>query len=153
MKSLYIETGNYLIIHYHILPYLRKQACKREKIKDFENLLLVDTKLNKLINNNIKNPLLPKCSLTRIENVQFCTVHCRAMPLYKYIIQKFKKHKKSENQYIHFKKKMLADIFKKIYISHIHRGYHSKKLTSCCSGKGYLIKNTPCWSGELGLEY
>lgn len=149
MKKLYIATGNFFLIQYNIFPFLRKRTCKREKLKDLEIILLVDKTLNKLIKKNIinkKNSIPQGCLIKHIANKRVCTIHCKALPLYKFIKNKFEKHNRSSDNYIHFKTKAFANIFKKIYLCHIYKqnlwSNGAFRVVTCCGGKGFLIKKT-----------
>jgi len=130
MKQLYEYNDLFDVIKDYILPCLTYSFCEFCKTPADLNALACVSKKLKI------NIQITTCKHIKICGKKVCNIHCRALPIYKYINNVFIKHSKTTDTFIHFKKKWASNIFMQHYHPYIRRRRYGK-LVTCCGGKGF----------------
>ena len=136
MYKLYKTHDLSLLMEKNLYPFLTRKICNYDYgWSDINSLRCAD----KALNNIIIFPIT-KCKKIKIVNKRVCSVHCRAMPIYRYLQKRLKKYDSRDPViiFIHFHKKPLANLFKSLYGNRIRRGAGGK-LRQCCGGKGFAL--------------
>ena len=134
MYKLYKTRDLSLLMEKNLFPFLTRKICNYDSgWSDINSLRCVDMGLNRLI----KDPIT-KCKKIKIANKRVCSVHCRAIPIYRYLQKRLEKHDRGVDVFIHFKSKILANFFKSNYYWRIKSGKMGRSRT-CCGGKGFVL--------------
>tara|TARA_Y100000588_G_scaffold292652_1_gene312085 strand:+ start:153 stop:596 length:444 start_codon:yes stop_codon:yes gene_type:complete len=130
MKQLYEDTDNTPLMKDYLFPYLNEQTCDYQMRGELEALRCVCKKLNKIIS--------PRVSANCEKYRGKCIYHCKAYPFYKHLDNRYRDHMICNDQFIHFRKKCIADMFLTRYRVKIERCRRGKPRT-CCGGKGFVM--------------
>ena len=147
MKQLYEDHDLGPLIKEYIYPYLDDKLCvlMNPKTNSLHALRCVSKGLYDIPTDIV----FEKCPISNIGSKKVCNSHCKALPFYQYIQNKYNENPHNfsvrdgdgvmhqVNDYIHFKHKRFATIFKECYINKIV--YENKKIVTCCEGKGFKL--------------
>jgi len=153
MKKLYEEYDLGPLIKEYIYPYLDDKRCAMDGYKN--NSLHALRCVSKGLYAIPVDIVFENCQIINIGSKKICNIHCKALPLYQYIQNKYNIYQIHINvindrygnkhpviDYIHFKHTRFANMFKECYNNKIV--YENKKIATCCGGKGFKLKGCRC---------
>jgi hypothetical protein len=153
MKKLYEEYDLGPLIKEYIYPYLDDKRCAMDGYKN--NSLHALRCVSKGLYAIPIDIIFENCQIINIGSKKICNIHCKALPLYQYIQNKYNVYQIHINvmydgdgtmhpadDYIHFKHTRFANMFKECYNNKIV--YENKKIATCCGGKGFKLKGCRC---------